>query len=105
MERSTGNYEKVVVTLDEGDLARTLVEQVPEIIPSDLTTREAFQVLELEAQIFLLSVSIIRFNYPEQTAGADQLKRLQVSRLNLLQDVKLRVSREKKASGEYDAGS
>ncbi len=104
IERSTGNYEKVVVSLDEGDLARILTEQIPEVTPLDLTTREAFQVFELEAQIFLLSVSVIRFNYPEPTEGAAQLKKFQVARLNLLQDIKLRVLRDRKSSEDYDAG-
>jgi hypothetical protein len=82
-ELSSGQYTKLDVTLDPEDLERLVAEHLPGLEPSKLTVREAWQLLELEAETLLAVEQMVRLGH-NIVGNQELLSNLRASRVRLL---------------------
>lgn len=66
---------KVYIDLDEDDLARIVAEHLPGVNPKELTIREAWQLLEYEAEYLLIVEQYIRLAH-SSPENIEQMKKI-----------------------------
>ncbi len=87
-EVEPNRWAKFDVELDENDLRRLFIEAGIDFV-TDLTTAEAFQLLETEAERLVIVKLITRYNYP-QAEGSVKLQRLPAARNVIIDAIKNR---------------
>lgn len=88
VEMADGSWRKQDITLDEDDLFRLLEEANCDVGQTNISSQEAFQILEAEAQRLLLAMMITRYSTmmrsSENIAQVEAYKTQRDSLLNAL---------------------
>lgn len=114
-ETSSGGYSKIGITLGEEDIKRIIVQEFPGVPPWAIPLDVVFQLLELQAELYLVATGMIRFDYPDPVSGKATIDSLTSTKRNLLDnlknslatmvaEVKEQLQTEKTEAEEKDSG-
>lgn len=73
VQTGTGDFQKIDITLDDEDLGRMLAEKLPGVAPTQLSSREVWQLLEYEAELLLTMEQKVRLDLPGNDPFIKQL--------------------------------
>lgn len=87
-EISSGGYSKIGITLGEEDIKRIIVQEFPGVPPWAIPLDVVFQLLELQAELYLLATGMVRFDYPDPVSGKESIDNLTRAKKSLLDGLK-----------------
>ena len=90
-EISTGEYAKIGITLDEQDITRILAQELPGVVPSQLSSGEALKLLVFDAEMFITAMAVKTFNYPDPASGMNTIQGISRDREALVSEIKARL--------------
>lgn len=82
------HFSRFGVNLSEDDVLRLITEHFPGLQPHELSTRDTFMLIELEAEILLTWGRIARFKVKEQEEEKARLQSLEGQRAQLIARIK-----------------